>query len=233
MKKVLFDLDGTLINSQEGITKAVQYALREYMGIEESDLESLRCFIGPPLSLMFDAKYHIPQEHMEPMVEKYREYYDAVGMNQCMLYPGAKEILQHLREKGYTIAIASSKPEVSCKGILENLGVAGYFDYIVGASLGPERREKVLVLKEAFRRMGVTDPDEVVLIGDTKYDVLGAKAAGIDCVGVSFGFGTREELLEAGAVAVFDTMAEVEQYLDAADECAGSLELCHNSETAG
>ena len=219
MKKVLFDLDGTLINSQEGITKAVQYALREYMGIEEPDLDSLRCFIGPPLSLMFDEKYHISKEHMEPLVEKYREYYDAVGMNQCRLYPGVKEILQHLREKGYTVALASSKPEPSCKGILENLGVADYFDYIVGASLGPERREKVLVLKEAFRRMGVTDLNDVVLIGDTKYDAQGAKAAGIACVGVSFGFGTREELLESGAAAVFDTLAEVEEYLDAS--CGG------------
>ncbi len=217
MKKVLFDLDGTLVNSQEGITKGVQFALREYMGIEEQDLESLRCFIGPPLALMFDAKYHIPKEHIEPTISKYREYYDSIGMNECALYPGAQEILQHLREKGYIIALASSKPEENCQGILENLGVAHYFDYIVGATKTPERREKVLVLKEAFRRMGVTDLNEVVLIGDTKYDVLGAKAAGIDCVGVTFGFGTREELLESGAVAVFDTMAQVEEYLDAAE----------------
>lgn len=215
MKKVLFDLDGTLINSQEGITKGVQFALREYMGIEEPDLESLRCFIGPPLALMFDAKYHIPKEHIEPVIDKYREYYDATGMRQCALYPGVREILQHLKEKGYTVGLASSKPEHNCKGILENLGVAQYFDYIVGATRGPERREKVLVLKEAFRRMGVTDLSEVVLVGDTKYDALGAKAAGISCVGVTFGFGTREELLESGAAAVFDTMAEVEEYLDA------------------
>ncbi len=215
MKKVLFDLDGTLVNSQEGITKGVQYALREYMGIEEPDLESLRCFIGPPLALMFDAKYRIPKEHIEPIIDKYREYYDTTGMNECALYPGVRDILQHLREKGHTIALASSKPEHNCEGILKNLGVADYFDYIVGATRGPERREKVLVLQEAFRRMGVTDLKDAVLIGDTKYDALGAKAAGIDCVGVTFGFGTREELLESGAVAVFDTMAEVEEYLDA------------------
>lgn len=217
MKKVLFDLDGTLVNSQEGITKGVQYALREYMGIQESDLDSLRCFIGPPLALMFDAKYHIPAEHIEPTIEKYREYYDSIGMNECALYPGVREILQHLREKGYTIGLASSKPEHNCRGILENLGVAEYFDYIVGASRGPKRREKVLVLKEAFRRMDVTDLSEVVLVGDTKYDAIGAEKAGIVCIGVTFGFGTREELLEAGAAAVFDTMAEVEAYLDAAD----------------
>lgn len=214
MKKVLFDLDGTLINSQEGITKGVQYALREYLSIDEPDLESLRCFIGPPLALMFDRKYHVPAEKIEPTVAKYREYYDATGMNECELYPGVKETLQNLRGKGYMIGLASSKPECSCVQILKNHGVADYFDDIIGASLGPERREKVLVLEEAFRRMGVSDRSEVVLIGDTKYDAIGAAKAGIACIGVTYGFGTREELFEAGAVAVFDTLQEVEAYLD-------------------
>ena len=214
MKKVLFDLDGTLINSQEGITKGVQYALREYLGIDEPDLKSLLCFIGPPLALMFDQKYHVPAEKIEPTVAKYREYYDTIGMNECELYPDVRETLQHLHEKGYTIGLASSKPERSCIQILENQGVAEYFDEIVGASMGPERREKILVLEEAFRRMGVTDRSEVVLIGDTKYDAVGAAKAGIDCIGVTYGFGTREELLAAGAVAVFDTLKEVEAYLD-------------------
>ena len=214
MKKVLFDLDGTLINSQEGITKGVQSALREYLGIDEPDLESLRCFIGPPLALMFDQKYHVPAEKIEPTVAKYREYYDSIGMNQCELYPGVREMLEHMHKKGYVIGLASSKPERNCVQILKNKGVADDFDYIVGASIGPERREKVLVLEEAFRRMDVKDRSEVILIGDTKYDAVGAKKAGIDCVGVTYGFGTREELLEAGAVAVFDTLEEVEAYLD-------------------
>lgn len=214
MKKVLFDLDGTLINSQEGITKGVQYALRESLGIDEPDLESLRCFIGPPLALMFDQKYHVPAEKIEPAVAKYREYYDAIGMNQCELYPGVVETLEHLRQKGYVLGLASSKPEACCVQILKNKGVAGYFDYIVGASMGPERREKVLVLEEAFRRMGVSDRSEVVLIGDTKYDAVGAVKAGMDCIGVTYGFGTREELFAAGAVRVFDTLEEVEAYLD-------------------
>ena len=214
MKKVLFDLDGTLVNSQEGITKGVQYALREYLGIEEPDLESLRCFIGPPLALMFDQKYHVPAEKIEPTVKKYREYYDEIGVHQCELYPGVEEMLQSLHRKGYVIGLASSKPESSCIEILKHKKIDGLFDYIVGASMGPERREKALVLQEAFRRMNVTDMHEVVLIGDTKYDAIGAKKAGIDCIGVTYGFGTREELVESGAVAVFDTTAEVEAYLD-------------------
>ena len=112
------------------------------------------------------------------------------------------------------LGLASSKPEISCEQILKNKGIAGYFDYIVGASMGPERREKVLVLEEAFRRMGVSERSEVVLIGDTKYDAVGAVKAGIDCIGVTYGFGTREELFAAGAVQVFDTLEEVEAYLD-------------------
>lgn len=214
MKNVLFDLDGTLVNSQVGITKGVQYALREYLGIDEPDLESLRCFIGPPLALMFDQKYHVPVEKIEPAVVKYREYYDAVGVHECELYPGVRAVLQNLHKKGYTLGLASSKPESSCVQILNDLGVADCFDEIVGASLGPERREKVLVLEEAFRRMGVTDRTQTVLIGDTKYDALGAVKAGIGCIGVTYGFGTRQELLAAGAAAVFDTLEEVEAYLD-------------------
>jgi phosphoglycolate phosphatase len=124
------------------------------------------------------------------------------------------EILQSLKAKGFCLGLASSKPETSCTAILEYHGIARYFDYIVGASLGPERREKVLVLQEAFKRMQVQDLHEVVLVGDTKYDAEGAGLAGIDCIGVTYGFGSREELYRAGAVAVFDTLAEVEAYLD-------------------
>lgn len=213
MKKLLFDLDGTLVNSQRGITKGVQYALREYLGIDEPDLQSLCCFIGPPLALMFEQKYHVPPEKIEPTVAKYREYYDSVGKLECELYPGIRELLRRLNGKGYVLGVASSKPEHNCVEILKNQGVASYFDYIVGASIGPERREKALVLKEAFRRMKVDDLSEIVLIGDTKYDAIGAVKSGIACIGVTYGFGTREELLAAGAVEVFDTPEEVEAYL--------------------
>jgi phosphoglycolate phosphatase len=119
-----------------------------------------------------------------------------------------------LKAKGYTVGLASSKPEHSCIAILEDKGVAEYFDYIVGASLGPERREKALVLREAFARMQVKSLSEIVLVGDTKYDAAGAVKEGIDCIGITYGFGSREELFDAGAVAVFDTLAEVEAYLD-------------------
>lgn len=213
MKKVLFDLDGTLIDSAEGITKGVQYALREYLGIDEPDLQSLTCFIGPPLALMFAQKYDVPAEKIEPAVAKYREYYDTVGWKQCRVYDGVEILLKNLKKKGFVLGVASSKPECSCEQILEEQGLAGYFDEIAGASMGPERREKALVLEHAFRRMGVSDRSEIVLVGDTKYDAVGAAKAGIDCIGVTYGFGTREELLAAGAAAVFDTTEELEAFL--------------------
>ncbi len=214
MDKILFDLDGTLTDSQEGITKGVQYALREKLGIEEPDLKELTCFIGPPLALMFKQRYQVPDELVEPLVDTYRVYYDSVGQSQNKLYPGIRELLIHLKEKGYILGVASSKPEGNCVEILKQHDVAKYFDYIVGASRGPERREKALVLEEAFRRMNVTDRSEVLLVGDTKYDAEGAKKAGIACLGVTYGFGTREELIAADAVAVCDTPQEVEAYLD-------------------
>lgn len=214
-KNILFDLDGTLVDSSEGITKGVQYALREKVHIIEEDLNSLLCFIGPPLAVMLDQKYHIAPELIEPTISKYREYYDTTGVYECTPFPGVVEILQHLNQKGYIIGLGSSKPEDACEMILRYHHLDQYIDYIVGASRGPERREKVMVLQEAIRRMQVNDLSRVVLIGDTKYDVIGANKAGIDCIGVTFGFGTREELIEAGALAVFDTMEEVEAYLDA------------------
>ncbi|MDD6039116.1 MAG: HAD hydrolase-like protein [bacterium] len=213
MKKVIFDLDGTLINSQEGVTKSVQHALRS-IGIDEPDLDSLRCFIGPPLSRMFKEKYNFSDEVIGSLIPIYRQRYETVGVHECELYPGVEEVLKSLHDKGYILTLGSSKPEVFCTDILQYFHIDQYFTHIVGATLGPERQTKIQVLEEAFCRMNVKDKSEVILIGDTKYDVEGANAAGIDCVGITYGFGTREELLEHGAIAVFDTLTQVEEYLD-------------------
>lgn len=213
MKAVLLDLDGTLINSEEGITKCVQYALRSF-GIEETDLSKLRCFIGPPLSVMYKEKYGFTDKQAWEGTEKYRERFDVEGIFECELYPGVEEAVRQLKENGYLVALASSKPEVACKRILEHFGLTKYFDEIVGSTLDGSISTKGEVLEELYRRMPDVEKNEMCLVGDTKFDVLGAKEFGIDCIGVSYGFGTKEELENAGAVTICDSLKEVVSYVD-------------------
>lgn len=212
MKTVLFDLDGTIIDSALGITTCTQYALRAF-GIEETDLDKLYCFIGPPLMESFQKYYSFTKEQARAAVEKYRERYHTIGIYECALYPDVEIVLKQIREQGYRLALASSKPEVSCKQILEHFGIDLYFDEIVGATLDGKIDTKIEVLCEVFQRLDITDKKEVLLVGDTLFDAKGAKEAGIDCLGVSYGFGTREELFDHGAVAVCRSMKEVGDYI--------------------
>lgn len=215
MKAILFDLDGTIINSEEGITKCVQYALRNF-GIEEPDLSKLRCFIGPPLEPMFMEKYGFDKEKAWQGVVKYRERFDVYGILECEIYEGVADAIRYLKNAGYVLAIASSKPESACKIIIENLGLTKYFDMIVGSSLDGSISSKEEVLEELGRRMADRNisKKEMCLIGDTKFDAIGATAFGIPCIGVSYGFGTRESLEENGAVVVFDKIEEVVKYIE-------------------
>lgn len=215
MKAILFDLDGTIINSEEGITKCVQYALKAY-GIDEPDRSKLLCFIGPPLEPVFREKYGMTAEEAWQSVVKYRERFDEKGIFECCLYDGVKDVIIDLKKKGYVLALASSKPEQACRRILEHFGLTPYFDEIVGSTLDGSISTKEEVLAELWRRMKAHSirKEEMCLIGDTKYDAAGAGAFGIRCIGVSYGFGTKEELLAAGAEAVFDQIREVENYIE-------------------
>lgn len=216
MKAILFDLDGTIVNSEEGITKCVQYALNA-QGIQEPDLKNLLCFIGPPLGPVFRDKYKMSEEQVQQAIRKYRERYDVDGIFECCLYDGIAECIQKLKKKGYVIALASSKPEIACRRILEHFGLLPYFDEVAGSTLDGSISTKQQVLEELYRRVRAQgmEKKDMYLIGDTKFDALGAKEFGIDCVGVTYGFGTREELINAGAVAVFDRIEEVEAYIEA------------------
>lgn len=213
MKTILFDLDGTLVNSEEGITKCAQYALAAF-GIEEPELKKLRFFIGPPLVDTFQERYGMSKENAIEATAKYRERYQPIGIYECKLYGGVEDILRNLKDRGYQIGLASSKPELLCREILKHFKIEPYFDEVVGATMDGKINSKIEVLEEAFRRMKLTNRKEVVLIGDTRFDVLGAKEAGIDCIGVSFGFGTAEELKTYGAVCVCADMREVEAYIE-------------------
>lgn len=197
-KYILFDLDGTLTDSQEGITKSVQYALR-YFDIIEEDLSKLICFIGPPLKDMFCEKYGFSDEVALMAIERYRERFSELGWAENALYPGVKETLEKLRSKGFILAVASSKPEFFVNRILEHFGIKDYFKVIVGSELDGTRINKCEVVEEAMRRLKLTEEDRKlsVLVGDKIHDVEGAHICRIHCIGASYGFGSDEELREA------------------------------------
>lgn len=213
IKAVLFDMDGTLIDSSPGITRSARYALAHY-GIEVSDLDSLRKFIGPPLWESFVGFYNFPEAQAKEAVEVYRERYNVTGIFECHLFQGVEECLKILKNEGYLIAVTSSKPEQSCKRILEHFQILELFDEVAGATFDGKIETKEEVLKELFRRWKHIKPEEMILIGDTVFDVNGAKKVGIDCIGVTFGFGHREEMEEAGAVAFCDRMDHLPKIIE-------------------
>ncbi len=208
MDTVIFDMDGTIIDSSEGITKCVQYALHEF-GIDEPDRTRLQCFVGPPLYQSFMKFYGFSKEKAWDGVHVYRSRYNTQGIYECHLYPGVREALERLHAAGCRLGMASSKPEVSCRQILERFGILDLFDEVVGSTMDGRIETKADVLGELFRRWGVTDTSDMVLVGDTLYDIEGANEAGIASIAVSYGFGDVEEMRAAGAMCVCDTMAEV------------------------
>lgn len=212
MKTILFDLDGTIVDSGPGITTCAQYAL-SYLGIEEPELSNLRFFVGPPLMDSFMEHYGFSEEKAKLGVQKYRERYHKTGIFECELYPDIENMLKTLKETGHTIALASSKPESSCETILKHFEIYHYFDEVVGAEMNGPRNAKKDVLLEALGRLK-KQPEECVLIGDTKFDALGAGALGMECIGVSYGYGTKEELLDAGVKTVLSNAKEVTKYLE-------------------
>ena len=207
---ILFDLDGTLTDPKPGITGCVQYALHE-MGIEEPDLDRLEVFIGPPLVESFMQFYGMERRLADRAVEKYRERFAVTGIYENELYPGMREMLAGLKAAGCRLAVASSKPEPFVKRILEHFELAAYFDEAVGSGLDGSLSQKEDVVREALRRLGKKEAAEgawsrtgevcpdIVMVGDRKYDVEGARALGLRCVGVAFGYAQPGELEEAGA----------------------------------
>lgn len=212
MKNILFDLDGTISNSEAGITNCIRYVL-DFWGIEQPPQEDLLCFIGPPLKEQFQKIYGFDEEKALQSVAKYRERYDKEGIFECELYPGVKELIIALKEKGYQIALASSKPKTACERIIEHFQLDAYFDGIYGATLDGRISTKEQVLENLFEETGMKR-EETVLIGDTRFDVSGAKQAGILCIGITYGFGSQEELEANGAIAICHTPKEVEEYLE-------------------
>lgn len=215
MKKIfLFDLDGTVTEPKEGITKCVQYSLT-YFGIYEENLDKLECFIGPPLYKSYQDYYGLSEEDSIKAVEKYRERYADVGIYECNLYDGIEKVFQTIKENGGLIGLATSKPEVFAIQLLEYYKIDKYFDCITG-SLMNGRTEKDEVIQEVFSRMNInqTNSNQVIMIGDRKYDIIGAKKMGIDSIGVKYGYAIGNELEEAEATHIVDTTEELNALVD-------------------
>ena len=204
-KTILFDLDGTLTDSGEGIINCAILAL-EHFGCPIPTREEMRVFVGPPLHESF-IKHGIPADKTEEAIAVYRSRYIPIGAYENTPYPGIRELLEALKADGHTLYVATSKPEAMSIKILEYFDLAKYFDMICGATMDTSRSSKEDVIAYLLEMNGRAD--NIIMVGDTKFDVLGAKHHGIRTVGVSWGYGKVEEMVSAGAVAIADTMEEL------------------------
>ncbi len=208
---ILFDLDGTLTDPREGITKSVQFALLQ-QGIREPDLKKLEPFIGPPLRDSFMDFYDMTMEQADRAIVDYRKRFAPIGLLENKVYPGIPEMLEHLKEAGIRLAVASSKPETFVRQILEHFHLDHSFEVVVGGNMDGSRSEKDEVVEEALHRLG--EPDgKGAMVGDRKYDIRGGQEHGLTTVGVSFGYAGKGELEKAGADYIAGSVKELEAIL--------------------
>ncbi len=211
-KYILFDLDGTITESAPGIMNSARYALKHF-GIEAPTDEKLRKFVGPPLFESFTQMFGIPVERANEAISTYREYYAVKGIFENEVYEGVPEMLKRLVDGGYTVALATSKPEVYARKILAHFGLDCYFTEICGIPLEDEKMTKAQVIATCIEKLGSPNKSQILMVGDRDYDVKGATQNGIDCMGVLFGYGDREELESAGAVMIAKSARDVDRLI--------------------
>jgi phosphoglycolate phosphatase len=211
---VLLDLDGTISDSEIGIGRSLIYAFTA-CGYEPPDRETIRMMIGPPFEVSF-PKYGIHVDDIEKVVAEYRVRYDDIGLFENEVYEGVPEMMEALRSAGHTISLATAKPEDTAIRIVEHFGLSGFFARKVGSTsdIGSDRRTKGEVIRHCLHLLGISSHDRialdhVVMIGDRDHDVEGAHLNAIECLGVSWGFGSRKELHDAGALAIVDHPRDV------------------------
>lgn len=210
---ILFDLDGTLTDPKEGITRCVAYAL-EHFGIKVEDLDTLTKCIGPPLVESFSGFYGMSDEDSKIAVEKYRERFRVTGWAENIPYDGIAELLSDLKQAGKRISLATSKPEEFACKILHHFDLAQYFDLICGAPMhAPKGHGKVDVIEDALARLGITERSGIVMVGDRLHDTEGAHRAGLPCIGVLFGYGDRAEHENCGTDFIAEDMNALRKLL--------------------
>ena len=205
---ILLDLDGTLTDPAIGITNSVMYALKKF-GIEVNDRSELFKFIGPPLHESFEKYYGFSKMDAKRAVDYYREYYKDKGIFENKVYDGIEDLLKLLNNKKKTILLASSKPEVFARQILKHFNLANYFTFIAGSELDGTRTAKDEVIAYALKNCKIRDLTKAIMIGDREYDIIGAKKIGIKSLGILYGYGDRNELENAGADYILDTVDDI------------------------
>jgi len=209
---ILFDLDGTLTDPKPGITKSVQYALAK-MGILEEDLDKLVPFIGPPLLQSFKECYNMNDQQANQALQHYRERFSKVGLYENAVFPGIKEMLKKLQSQGKRLVVATSKPTAFSLQILDHFGLRAFFQSVAGSNLDGTRAEKGEVIEFALSELGLFERSNIIMVGDRKHDVIGARKNSIDVVAVGYGYGSYEELTEAKPDYIAKTVAELAEFL--------------------
>lgn len=209
-KNILFDLDGTLTDSKPGIVKGVQYALR-CCGIDEPDLDKLTSFVGPPLYKSFMDYLGCSEEDAKEVVECYREYYAETGLYENALYEGADVLLYKLKEKGYKIILASSKPRIYVKRVLSYFRIMRYFDIVEGSELDGKNTNKADLIAHILEKWNLK-AEECVMVGDRKHDIQGATANGMDSIAVGYGYGSEDELAAVKPTFFFKKIEELANF---------------------
>lgn len=197
----LFDFDGTLCDTTEGIFNSVIYSLDIY-GIKETDMQKLRYFVGPPLFESYKTLYNVSDEDAKFLTEKYRERYKIKAAEESSVYEGIDELLRSLKAKGKKIAVASSKPKLFVEEISAHHNIDIYYDFVSAEDFKNNHSDKKELINACLDFFGKPPKDEVIMVGDRFYDINGAKSVGLDSAGAVYGFGTEQELTQAGATYI-------------------------------
>ena len=208
----MFDLDGTLTDPAKGITNSVAYALR-YYGIEAADRSALCAFIGPPLAYSFNKYYGFDQKQCLEAIEIYREYFSVKGKFENSVYDGIIPMLQALRNRGFRLFIATSKPQKFALEIAEHFGFEKYFEAIRGIPMNGENMTKGQVINGVLQEFSL-DAAKTLMVGDRSYDVIGAKENGLDCAGVLYGYGSKSELKDSGADYIIESVHKLTKFFE-------------------
>ncbi|KFX58098.1 5'-nucleotidase [Clostridium botulinum] len=205
---IFMDLDGTITDPMIGITKSIQYSLKHF-GINVEDINTLTKFIGPPLKDTFRLDYGFNEEETVIAMEKFRERFASIGLFENNVYEGMEDFLKLLKDSGKTLMVATSKPKFFAEQILDHFGLAKYFTFIGGSNMDETRSKKSEVIDYILSENNITDLSSVVMIGDRKHDIMGAKEFNIDSIGVLYGYGNYDELKKADANYIVKDLNEL------------------------